>query len=313
MRTRLNILFNRNITIIISLIIVTVIIFYTAINMLFDLNKKETMISVLMPNQVVRQIELEDYLVGVLAAEMPAEFEQEALKAQALAARTYVLKRKEDNHTVSQYDVDTTEKTQAWCSKWDMIRKWGFVKYWQYQEKLTKAVQDTKGKVIVYKDTKIEALFFSSCGRKATENSEDVWGNKINYLSSVSSQENNPLRFVQKQEYDSTTFFQLLGIKSTNNLSKNTIAIIERTGAGRIKQLTVQGKIFDSKDFRAKLKLNSTDFEWAINSNKIIFTVYGKGHAVGMSQYGANDMAKAGKSFEEIIKYYYKNSEIYQS
>lgn len=312
MRTRLNILFNRKIPIIISLIIVTVIIFYTALNMLLDLEKKDTMVSVLMPNQVVRQIEMEDYLVGVLAAEMPAEFEQEALKAQALAARTYVLKKKEENKDASQYDVDTTEKTQAWCSNWDMIRKWGFTKYWRYKEKLKEAVQDTKGKIIVYKNTKIEALYFSSCGRKPTEDSEDVWGNKINYLRSVPAQEANALRFVQKQEYESAAFYQLLGLKAAKNISNSTIAVIERTGAGRIKQLTVQGKIFDSKEFRSRLKLNSTDFEWTISGSKIIFTVYGKGHGVGMSQYGANDMAKAGKGFEEIIKYYYTNSEIYQ-
>ncbi|ADY57530.1 stage II sporulation protein D [Syntrophobotulus glycolicus DSM 8271] len=286
--------------------------FIAAILNQIEKNQNDT-VRVLMPDGKMKKMELEDYLVGVLAAEMPAEFEPEALKAQAVAARTYVLKRKEDSKDLADYDVDTTEKTQAWCSNREMSDKWGFFKYWQYKEKLSRAVQATKGKVITYRGKKIEALFFSSCGRKPTEFSQEVWGNKVNYLVSVSSEESNSARSAAKQDYDIPTFYQLLGIKdSAGSFSKTDIVVMQKTGSGRIKQLTVKGKRFESKDFRSKLKLNSTDFEWTVSQNKIIFTVYGKGHGVGMSQYGANDMAKAGRNFEEILKHYYTGTEISQ-
>lgn len=127
--------------------------FIAAILNQIEKNQNDT-VRVLMPDGKMKKMELEDYLVGVLAAEMPAEFEPEALKAQAVAARTYVLKRKEDSKDLADYDVDTTEKTQAWCSNREMSDKWGFFKYWQYKEKLSRAVQATKGKVITYRGKK---------------------------------------------------------------------------------------------------------------------------------------------------------------
>jgi stage II sporulation protein D len=288
-------------------------IFPYFLSRIFDITPKKQGIEVKisMPNGEIKKMTLDDYLTGVVAAEMPAEFEPEALKAQAVAARTYALKRIEARSAEQAYDVDTTEKTQAWISNQEMFRKWGIINYFKYRNKIAGAVAETAGKVITFNGQKIDALYHSSSGRKNTEQASDVWGNDIYYLTSVSSGETNPLRFVKHQIFDIDSFYKALGITPVpTEFSEHDLLIIDRTRAGRVKTLAVHNKVFTATDFRAKLQLASTDFEWRLQGKKIELITYGKGHGVGMSQYGANDLAKAGKGYAEILAHYYPGTKI---
>ncbi|NLI91047.1 MAG: stage II sporulation protein D [Peptococcaceae bacterium] len=273
--------------------------------------KQGLLVRLSMPNGEIRSIPLEDYLVGVVAAEMPAEFEVEALKAQAVASRTYVLKRMENKTPEQNYDVDTTEKTQAWNSNQEMFRKWGILNYFKYHRKIAQAVEMTMGKIVTYNGQKIDAVYYSSSGRKNTERAFDVWGRDTNYLNSVSSGEETPLRFVKHQVFDINSFYKALGFSQfPSEFTESDLTVLERTKAGRVKTLAIRNKVFEATDFRTKLQLPSTDFEWRIQSKKIELISYGKGHAVGMSQYGANDLAKTGKKYEEILTHYYQGTKI---
>ena len=275
-------------------------------------SKNEMQIRLHMEDEKVEILPLEDYLVGVVAAEMPAEFQIEALKAQAVAARTYVLKRKsEGSASGAVFDVDTTEKTQVWISTQEMIKKWGLINYWKYHRKIARAVEETRGVVITYNGKLIDAVYHSSCGRKETERAGEVWSSDVGYLINVPSGENDTSRFVKYLSFDTATFYKLLGFSQIpNRLTSSDILILERTKAGRVKTLVIRNRIFEGTDFRNLLKLPSTDFEWKISPERIEIMVYGNGHAVGMSQYGANDLAKAGNGYKEILTHYYQGTKI---
>jgi stage II sporulation protein D len=276
-----------------------------------NMHKNNLKVKMSLPDGTVKIIPLEDYLVGVVAAEMPAEFETEALKAQAVAARTYVLKKMGDRLTDNSYDVDTTEKTQAWNSNQEMFLKWGILDYLKYRGKIVRAVSETQGQIITFNGEKIDAVYHSSCGRKNTERAGDVWSGETSYLTNVPSGEVTPLRFVKHQIYDAGTFFKLLGFTQIPSaFTSSDILIIERTKAGRIKTLAIRNKIIQATDLRVKLQLPSTDFEWRIEDKRIELITYGKGHAVGMSQYGANDLAKAGRTYIEILGHYYPGTRL---
>lgn len=285
---------------------------YTLTKLLGTGSKKQNLqVRVSMPSGEVRRMPLEEYLIGVVAAEMPAEFEMEALKAQAVAARTYVLKKIGDNGTENVYDVDTTEKTQAWSSNQDLFRRWGIINYFKYRHKIVQAVEATQGKILTYNGQKIDAVYHSSCGRKGTERAADVWSGDVSYLTNVSSGETTPLRFVKHQVFDVSTFYKSLGFTQIPaQFNENDLIVIDRTKAGRVKTLAIRNRVFESTDFRAKLQLPSTDFEWKIQGKKIEFIIYGKGHGVGMSQYGANDLAKSGEGYTEILGHYYQGTKL---
>lgn len=269
-------------------------------------------IRVLMPNGKVESLGLEDYLVGVVAAEMPAQFATEALKAQAVAARTFAAKRLSRATSPDPgYDVDTTTKTQAWLSDEQMRKKWGgWFAYWRNRRRIERAVTETRGLVMVENGEYIDAFYHSSTGRKKTETSEDVWGTPRPYLRNVSSEEENPLRFVKKYTFSAQQLCQKLGLQEVKTFHSKDLQIINRTAAGRIKTLSVLGKVFPATAFRAALGLASTDIEWEIGENEVTMTTYGNGHAVGMSQYGANDMASKGQNFKEILGHFYPGTKI---
>ena len=294
-------------------VILLIVVIPFAINKFLDTSKKkqELQIRLYVADNDIKTLPLEEYLVGVVAAEMPAEFGLEALKAQAVAARTYVLKKISDSDGDETFDVDTTEKTQAWISNQEMIKKWGVINYWKYNRKITKAVEDTKGMIITYNGQIIDAVYHSSSGRKDTEKAGEVWVSDVGYLINVSSGEVNTSRFVRNIAFDVNTFYNLLGFTPIpNQFSANDLLVLERTEAGRVKTLVIKNRILKGTDFRTKLKLTSTDFEWKIYGDKIELMVYGNGHGVGMSQYGANDLAKAGQDFKEIVTHYYQGTKI---
>ena len=273
---------------------------------------EDVQIRVLMPNGEVQEFLLEDYLEGVVAAEMPAEFEVEALKAQAVAARTYAAKQISQRHsTESEYDVDTTVQTQSWLSDGQMKSKWGWFNYWRYRDRLHKVVVGTRGLVLVDNGEYIDAFYHSSSGRKPTEESEEVWSSARPYLQNVSSGEDNPGRYVKSVSFTPKELYKRLGLKeSIRPLNEGDIQIISRTAAGRAKSVRLLGKVYPATELRTLLVLPSTDIEWSVQPGVLTITVYGNGHAVGMSQWGANDMAKKGKTVEEILAHFYPGTKL---
>lgn len=269
-------------------------------------------IRVLMPDGTVSKLFLEEYLIGVVAAEMPAEFDAEALKAQAVAARTFAAKRLSQVPLPDPgYDVDTTVKTQAWLANKQLRSKWGYVSYWRYRTRIAKAVESTRGQVLTANGEYIDAFFHSSSGRKATERSDEVFSEGRSYLQNVSSGEENPERFVKKYTFSIQELAQKL------NLSQEAAAkagpdlkVISRTSAGRVRTLALFGHPYPAVQLRTLLGLASTDIEWSLAPGQVSFTTYGNGHAVGMSQYGANDLARKGWKYQEILGHFYPGTNI---
>lgn len=251
-------------------------------------------------------VPFEDYVVGVLAGEMPVNFELEALKAQAVAARTYVMKKMSDNKN-EDYDIVDTVQNQVYISNEELQDKWQD----KYQERINKiktAVLETKGEYLSYNGKVIEAFFFSTSVGK-TENSEDVFKQALPYLRSVDStwdEEVSPV-FNDSKEYSLQEFFERLNLKYSDQIK---VEVLNTTSTGRIKSIKINGKKFTGSEVYKNLNLRSTFFEINQVGSNVIINTKGYGHGVGMSQYGALAMAKKGYKYDEILKYYYQNVQI---
>ncbi|MEF3305134.1 stage II sporulation protein D [Paenibacillus sp. GYB003] len=262
--------------------------------------------------QKVEQVPLETYVRNVVAAEMPAQFELEALKAQAIASRTYIVKRWMEGDS-SQVPVEgalvtDTVAHQAYVTEEQMKRNWGDAEYAARLDKLNRAVNETAGVVATYGHKPIQASFFST-SNGYTENAEDYWRDFVPYLRSVPSPWDKQLspKYTAKATFTLQQFASRLGIASASALTKNGAIQVQATTEGhRIKTISIAGKTFTGREVREKLELNSSQFTWKISGSTIELTTYGYGHGVGMSQWGANGMAKEGKSAADIIKYYYQ-------
>lgn len=238
-------------------------------------------------------IDLEDYVRGVVASEMPVRFESEALKAQSVAARTFALQR--------NLMVDDTTSSQVYKSDDELKAQWGD----SYEANLTKikdAVKATEGEVLTYDGDYITAAFFSSCDGK-TNNSGEYWEKNTPYLVSVDSkwdaQVNDNL--IQAQEFTTAQIAQKLGF--VNPIQ--SITDIQRYDTGYVKSITIDSITFSGRELREKLNLRSNKFTVTMTGNDVTFQVAGFGHGIGMSQYGAEGMAKAGKSYADILLHYY--------
>lgn len=253
---------------------------------------------------------LEDYLIGVVAAEMPADFEMEALKAQALTARTYIVKQllnKEKVGVPEGADITDTEMHQVYKSNEELQKQWGD-KYKANYQKIKEAVVATSGQIVTYDGSPINVAFFST-SNGYTENSEDYWTTAEPYLKSVQSPwDIGTPKFNGQKEVTVADFEAKLGVTLTDAQQVGTV--IERTAGNRVGKVDVNGKILTGKEIREALDLKSTDFTWERKGNKIVITTKGYGHGVGMSQYGANGMATAGKTYDQIVQHYYKGIEI---
>ncbi|WP_174614913.1 stage II sporulation protein D [Virgibacillus ihumii] len=258
-------------------------------------------------SEKVENVPLETYVARVVASEMPAEFELEALKAQSLAARTFIV-----NHMVSQEspgksDVTDTVSDQVYHSKQELRDLLEDDFKWK-MEKVKKAVKATKGQILTYNDTPITASFFST-SNGYTENSEDYWKNKVPYLRSVKSPwDKGSPKFLDQKIFTIAKVEDALGVKLPN--SGNINMKITRTEGERVDQLKISGKKLSGRTVRQELELQSSDFTIEQKNDHLIFTTQGFGHGVGMSQYGANGMAKQGKSYKQIVKHYYQGVEI---
>lgn len=247
-------------------------------------------------NGLIEHIELEEYLVGVVAAEMPASFHIEALKAQAIVARTYTLKRISLNQPLTD-----TVATQVYLDIAGMRKEWGS-DFEIYYNKIKEAVYSTKDQVITYQGNYIDAVYHST-SNGYTEDASMVWGNSIPYLVSVESKWDVGTIFYHKTvTKDSLFILQTLGI----DLQKNPfVQILERDSSNRVVSVQVGEQVYSGTQFRSLLGLQSTDFDISLENNSLVISTRGWGHGVGMSQFGANGMAKDGYLAKDIITYYY--------
>ncbi len=270
----------------------------------FEFSRNTTVKVYRTKSKIVQEIPLEEYVIGVVAGEMPASFNIEALKAQAVAARSYIMYKIVNNKN-KKYDVVDTVLNQVYLDDSELKEKWGN-KFNEYKNKITSSVKETAYEYITYNGQVADALFFSTSGGY-TENSEDVFSSKVHYLQSVKSQwdEISPA-FNEQIEYEYDDFCKKLQIDVTNKIN---IKIIDQTSSGRINKIIINSKEFTGNDIVKLLGLKSANF--TINPlEKIVITTRGYGHGVGMSQYGAEGMARAGYKYDEILKYYYLDVKI---
>lgn len=265
----------------------------------------------------VLEIGLEEYVAGVVAAEMPASFPLEALKAQAVAARTYAVKRLQVpdprvKNVNREADLSTDSTiNQAWISPTEMKKRWGKWNYAKNKRKIVQAVEETRGTVLVYKEQLIDPVYHASCGGNCTENSGEVWKFSVPYLQGVSCTGHSDRHQATVITFDFQKIDALLGTElsslpvSKRQKGRDILQNSEKSATGRVKTLTVGGKKISGTELRSKLGLPSTRFTWKVGENGIEFETNGYGHGVGMCQYGAAELAEKGKNCEAILKHYY--------
>ena len=253
----------------------------------------------------ISEVPFEEYIKGVLAGEMPVSFDLEALKAQAVAARSYALVQANKNKD-ADYDVVNTVDNQVYLTDDDLKEKWKD-DYVSKVNKIKKAVQETKGEYLTYNGEVVEALFFSTSTGK-TENSEEVFSSAVPYLRSVSStwDEASPV-YEDTSSFELSDFYEKLGLEYNDII---TYEVLETTSTGRVKTIKINGVTFNGRDVASKLSLRSNYFSISQDGTKVTITTKGFGHGVGMSQYGALGMAKEGYTYDEILKHYYQGTEI---
>ena len=265
---------------------------------------------ILLHNGVRNPIKLEDYIVGVVLAEMPASFHLDALRAQAVAARTYGVKTcaAGDRHGKNTICGEST------CCQ-------GYISVAEYRanggsadsvQKVRQAVLDTEGLVAKYGGSLIDATFFSCSGGR-TEDALAVWGNDIPYLQSVESagEEEGNEAFSDRVAFTPQELQNALGVSISGPVD-GWFGNVTYTDGGGVDTIVIGGKLYRGTTLRSLLGLRSTAFEVTINRGEIVFHTKGYGHRVGMSQYGANAMAKLGCDYSDILRHYYTGIDIVQ-
>lgn len=264
----------------------------------------------------VAELTMADYLWGVVAAEMPAAFEPEALRAQAVCARTYSLwKLQAKSHQADGADICADSSCcQAYLSPQDAAQRWGEGAAPGYQAKIAAAVADTDGQVLTYEGAPIQAVFFSSAAG-ATEDAQAVWGRALPYLVSVDSPEGEEV-----PNYRSTVTLTAEQVKKAvgeagldADLSGEPSAWFQsltRTASGRVASVELGGISLSGGAARSLFALRSACFDVSEQDGVFTFSVTGYGHGVGMSQYGANAMAKAGSGWQDILAHYYTGAQL---
>jgi len=284
-----------------------------------DSNIKVKMFDV--KNNKVKELDLEDYVAGVVSAEMPVSFNIEALKAQAIAARTFVIANMislggSGCNKHQGVDVCSDVHCQAWISKEERLKLWDANSALENWNKIMEAVESTKGLVITYNGEIAKHIKYHSTSGGKTEDSRYVFGYQEPYLVSVESPyEEVAPNYITTVVMSKKEFIRRMKELSPNiNLSESKLAtqikILEWTEGGRVNRIKIGDKEFTGIDIRWAMGLKSAAFTIKIDTKNVTFTVKGYGHGVGMSQWGANEMGKRGYSYEDIIKHYYRGVEI---
>ena len=250
-------------------------------------------------NDKILNLNLNEYLIGVVGAEMPASFNMEALKAQTIASRTFAYNYLNDNNI----DIDTNAQNFADNNTLKDKFKDNYDKYINI---INEAVSSTDNLVIKYKNEIIKSYYFSMSNGK-TESSLAVFNEELPYLESVDSNiELNLKNMEVEKEFTYSNFCELLNINSCEVQIDNVV----RDETNRVEKITINNHEYTGIEIRKLLNLRSTDFNIELNESNIIIRTKGYGHGVGMSQYGANELANIGYNYIDILKYYYKDVEI---
>lgn len=269
----------------------------------------------------VEEMFLEEYVRGVVSAEMPVEFAPEALKAQAVAARTFAAAHMEE-FGGQKYKSNTganlcdTVQCQVFIHKDDRLKSWPQSKRDEYWDKVTDAVKETAGEVLTINGKLVMEPFYFAVSSGKTENASDVFAEDATYLKSVSSpgEEAAPkYRSTVKVSY--SDFISKVNSQYSNSgltvgTLKNGVEIKSRNEGGSVKEVKIGRVTLSGVKFRSIMGLNSANFNIKFNSNSVEISCIGYGHGVGMSQWGANAMAKSGKSYKDILGHYYNGIEI---
>lgn len=256
----------------------------------------------------------DDYIFGVLAAEMPANYSEEALKAQAVASYTYALYKKNINSSESYDITDDSQTDQAYISRQEALDRWGSSAD-EYEKKLDSVIDSVRGYVITYESKPILAAYHSLSAGK-TESAKNIWGSDFAYLQSVESVGDllSPEYMSTKKvgQEDFCKKLKDLGVKFSGD-ADSYVDGLTSTSSGTVLTVTVCGTKVDGGDIRSAFSLPSQCFDISCDDDGFTFTCRGKGHGVGMSQYGANYLAKQGSSFVEILGWYYPSCEMRKS
>jgi stage II sporulation protein D len=263
-----------------------------------------------MNDKATETMTLENYVKGVLASEMPASFELEALKAQAISARTFIIKTlltKNIKNLPLQADITDSTLEQVYKNDDELKAMWKNDDYEKNLKRVTQAVNETLGLILTYNGEPVDASFFA-ISNGYTINSEDYWTTSIPYLRSVPS----PWDLTSPKLFETKIISideveKELGVKIPSN---GEIGKVQKSSNGRVTNIEISGKKFSGREVREALGLKSTDFVFKRIGDEIEVTTKGYGHGVGMSQYGANGMALEGKNYIDILKYYYQGVEI---
>lgn len=269
----------------------------------------------------IQTMNIEEYVKGVVAGEMPVNFDIEALKAQAVAARTYGLAHLQEfgasrSQKANGADVNDTVQFQVYMNKEERMKLWPEKYAEEYWEKLSKAIEDTKEEVLVYDNSLVMAPYYFSTSAGKTEDAVDVFSKEIPYLKSVESPgENRAPKYKTEFEYSYSEFANSLNEAFPKaNLSskklKEQIEILEKSSAGSVKKMRIGDTNLTGSQFRSVFKLSSSNFTIDFNSKNIFINCSGYGHGVGMSQWGADAMAKEGNDYKEILKHYYQGVDV---
>ena len=267
----------------------------------------------------VEELDLEEYIMGVVASEVPANFNEEALKAQAVAARTFYMNKRnnpcKDAKNKGAEICDTTN-CQVYMSKEERMSKWSNSEAESNWNKIQKAVLDTKGQVLTYENSVLEYPQFFAISSGKTEDAKDVFSIDVPYLKSEESKgEEIAPKYKTTVEIPINEFINKINEKYANaNLKKSNLSSLIKiesyTKAGSVKEIKIGNEIIKGTEFRTLFNLNSTNFKFDFEKDIVKINCTGYGHGVGMSQWGANVMAKNGSKYDEILKHYYSGVEI---
>lgn len=249
-------------------------------------------------NNVELELDMEQYIIGVLASSIPITYEREAIKAQSVIARTSIVKK-----IGGRKSINTSELNLGYMNILQMEEYWGYDKFYDNYNMLQAIIADTKGEVMKYEGEPIEAAFHAvSIG--TTRDAIDVLNSdKYPYLKSVDSKKD-----VESEEYITSTTISLQ--KMSDLFQKNITSlpqVLSCDTLGYVEKVKINDEVMSGEQFRKIMSLNSACFEMKSDPDGVKVTVKGKGHGLGLSQYGANNMAKEGKNYKEILNYYYQN------
>ncbi len=269
-------------------------------------------------NKVV-DIDLEEYIMGVVASEVPASFNEEALKAQAVAARTFYMNRRNNPCKDSKNngaEVCDTTNCQVYMSKEERMASWSKSEAQSNWDKIQKAVLDTKGQVLTYDDEVLEYPQYFAISSGRTEDAKDVLSIDVPYLKSEESKgEEIAPKFKTTIKVPINEFVDKINKKYTNsNINRSNITSLVKiesyTEAGSVKEIKIGNNTIKGTEFRELFNLNSTNFKVSFDKDIVTINCTGYGHDLGMSQWGANVMGKNGSTYEDILKHYYNGVKI---